>query len=286
MRRTTVLAFAFLLVMQGAGGCSELETLSNSKDHIAQFRIVDQAEFTESNVLALARQFVSDNHDRLFASLWIGTDRDRLRYYISGKGVIHSSTERWLSRLTDSVREGWDPVDNIAEVDVIAGDAVLRARINSSLKRVVLTQRDPLVIVIQERKYEILYFVVRPVNSIHRREREAKFRVSLFVRVHGTLCQGQFHEFARRIARLSPQGDFYIGVREDNWFDAEDFPMAYAFEGPITVPTVQEYEDGRHIGTWIRGGSREVEIGEGGPRWVDPPGCAATKTGLSKGRIP
>jgi hypothetical protein len=245
------------------GANVEMNIVTDS--YIKRAVVVTPRDFTNTGLERLAREFVQEAGRVPFGVLYIATDSHTWGYYTS-KGATDMTFEGWSSRMVRSLRDGWEPLANIAEVNIIEGEAVLRFRRSGAVGRIVLTGHDPLDLgksaSMQSEILEMQSAIRRElVNSEgpHFRCKDCLQSVELFVRMRPEINMAELERIGKRFAPLARQADLIIVARTDPWFvESVRFPMLYAFEVALPLPSFDQYRRGRWAMLEFSGGTHKL----------------------------
>jgi hypothetical protein len=128
-------------------------------------------------------------------------------YYLQQSAL--ESWASWLKAWRSAARVRW----RVAEMTAIGNDAVLRIRVVRSASRATLSGRDPLVLDIGGRRYDILHI-------------SGAARATVYVRGPKPLPCEEIH----RVLRRKLDGPVTVKVRTDPWFVRDPgFPAFYWF---------------------------------------------------------
>ena len=169
-------------------------------------------------------------------------------------------------------RTPWGPVPDVAQVNVVNGEAVLRVRREGKVWRRVLTERDPLIYEIEGQKFEILEIFGelggREVKLELPEESTATVRmcddcvtyIDVAVRTRGELDLARFRELVRRLAQVALPADLHVRLRRDAWFvPACRFPTLYVFDEEFPpLPNRAEWEAAGELGALVSRKLKEI----------------------------
>jgi hypothetical protein len=222
-------------------------------EYVQRAMIVEPARFSVGTARMIGQEFLRQHPQVTFGKLIIATSKEYLAYY-SGKGTSGSDFENWQHRMTLNKRDGWEPIQDIAEVQVIAGSAILRLQRGGAVSRVLLSGRDPLKI-IQDGSYEILDFA-----GVASPDAEGKGRcldhLSVFLEAKSKISESVLNQIAASFQKLVPATDLFLSVRNDAWFVSHsDFPPIYAFseDGNSPFPNKKQYMEGKEMMRYFPG---------------------------------
>lgn len=216
--------------------------------------VVMPTRFKLEYLLKISRSFVEASKDVPLALLYMAPRYDVVGSYVStGKD---SNFENWRYRAQLDLESRAEPVKDIAQLNIIDGEAVLRVRIAGRVSRYVLTARDPLRYKIDGQEFEILEFYGDLSGKEVKREyldggmlsvnwcENCVTRFDVAVRTTGELRMGPFRELVKRLARIDIPADLNVSLRRDTWFvPSLTFPLVYAFDETVPrLPTREEYE--------------------------------------------
>jgi hypothetical protein len=245
---------ASLAVLFSACATSEEITLRIvSPVYIVQRSIVPRHEFRPAVIRELAVRFVRMSAGVPFATLYIDTDVDQYGRY-SNKGLDSLTYENWVHRLTSALAGGELPIPNIAQVDVIDREAVLRTRLNNRVSREVLTRVDPRLVSVKGTRFEILHFTAAPnetavPGTLNINCSECISFLTVFARTNGSISRSGACDLASALKHLAPGLSISVSVRRDPYFvTSGDFPMLYAFDDEHAIPSKAEYQRGPEAG--------------------------------------
>lgn len=236
--------------------------------------VVMPTRFEPEYLLKIARSFAKASGNVPLAVLYMAPSYDVVRsYVVTGRG---SNFENWRYRVDLDLQSGWEPIRDIAQVNVVNGEAVLRVRREGRVSRHVLRERDPLRYTIDGQEFEILEIYGDLAGSEVKTEyldggmlpvSRCSNCVPYFdiaVRTSGELRISAFRELVRRLARIDVPADLYVSLRQDTWFvPSSTFPLLYAFDEPTPrLPSKEEYEAAKQLRALVDRQSQMIRFGE------------------------
>jgi hypothetical protein len=224
---------------------------------VQQAAVLTADEFSLETVRILGLEFLHKHPHLPFGKLLLAKSADYLGYY-PGKGATDLNFDNWEYRLRFSEEHGWKPIQDIAEVELISGNAVIRMRQGSEVVRVLLTEHDPLKSFVEDSQYEIIDFAGIPSREVRGKSSLSDFTV--FLRSRGSLDMVPIRRAGKAIRRLLPSdADLMLFARKDAWFIWEpQFPPVYAFgeRGETVIPTRRQFYDSPEVSLFLRGKTR------------------------------
>ena len=235
--------------------------------------VIMPSDFTKGNMVTVARAFAEKCRDLPIAILYLAPRADFVLHYVTNSPRGFGN---WRHSMGLSAEEGWPPVSEIAEVNVVNGEAVLRMRKNGKVSRTVLGGRDPLKREIDGQEFEILeiYGSLMGRDVKRRYEDDGMLSISecencvsyfdIAVRTAGPLEWGAFRKLARQLSRLKVPSDLRIHLRRDAWFAPRiQSARIYAFDQMTPpLPTRREYDDGGPLVAYVNRTRREIQYFE------------------------
>jgi hypothetical protein len=236
--------------------------------------VVMPKQFVPENLIRIARAFAEASANVPLAVLYMAPRYDVVTtYVVTGKS---SNFENWRYRIELDLKSGWEPVKDIAQVNVVSGEAVLRLRKDGRVSRYPLSGRDPLKYTIDGQTFEILEIYGDLMGLDVKTEyldggmlpiRTCVDCVPYFhvaVRTSGELRMPTFRELVKRLAQIDVPADLSISLRQDTWFvPSGTFPLLYAFDEPTPkLPSKEEYESAKELGALVNRKSRMIYFDE------------------------
>lgn len=216
--------------------------------------VVMPKQYTAEHLIEIGRAFTEACGEVPLCVLYMAPRNDVVgSYVLSGDS---GQFENWRHRLELSLKEGSEPISDIAQVNVVNGEAVLRMRKENKVSRFVLTERDPLIYTIDGQKFEVLEIYGDLQGRNVKREyldggmlsiSECEDCLTYFdisVRTRGELEMSRFRKLVQRLARIDVPADLHVNLRRDTWFVPSGvFAMLYAFDENVPpLPSRAEYE--------------------------------------------
>ena len=224
-------------------------------EYVQQAAVLTADEFSLETVRTLGLEFLRKHRGVPFGKLLLAKSADYLRYY---SGKTDQSFDNWEYQLRFSEEHGWQPIQDIAEVDLISGNAIIRMRQGPEVVRILLTDHDPLKSFLQESQYEIINFAGKQFREVRGKSCLSDFTV--FLRSRGSLNMAPIRRAGKVIRRLlPPDADIRLLARNDSWFISEpQFPAVYAFgdRGETVIPTRAQFHDSPEVSLFLRGKTR------------------------------
>lgn len=255
-----------------AAGCAahaaELAHAVESPVYVCHWMVVPRPEFTEDNLTALAREFAGQFRGVPFARLVMAPDTDGLFGHQSWSEGKYRS---WFQAVNRDLADGREPRANYAEADVVGGQATLRLRISHRVSRVVLTERDPLLLEEGGHRYEILHIEGRLLTEAFDDGRQkvwsctacpVDLRASL--QTQPPLDPRGFRKVAARLASPVRPIDLSLSLRTDTVFVGDTFfPLLYEFGEGARFPGEKEYQESPRLEARCNGHTGRIRLGGG-----------------------
>jgi hypothetical protein len=191
---------------------------------------VKEGDFTEQQLTRLARHALNGSSAPFMQVNLLG----------AGSGVplekpSHFSFQHWREIFDIAAGEKTQAAEAIS----MGRNRVLRVRqADGSIIRKVLSGRDPLVIELAGKEYDIVYFGFSGPNRFGLQE-----SVFVFVRARGPVDSAVGGELLNRVKRFFPAVGVRLEIRNDAWFVYQDrYPFFNPFNGDRDVPSQGEYE--------------------------------------------
>ena len=230
--------------------------------------IVMPSAYTIENLVAVGRAFTKACGETPLCVLYMAPRNDIVGYY-SGFGL---SFVNWRHRVELSLKDGWEPIRDIAEVNVVNGQAVLRVRKNGKVSRHVLTERDPLIYRIEGQEFEVLEIYGKLEGRDVKREygdggmlaistcEDCVTFLDVSVRTFGELSLPRFRLLVRELTRIDIPAELQVSLRRDAWFvPSAYFPMLYAFDEEFPpLPNRAEWEAAGELGALVSRKLKEI----------------------------
>ena len=214
--------------------------------------ILPQDQFTRERVFAEAKRFLSARGPEHFSRLVIGTNASYLAYYL-GKGITESSFQNWEYRLGRAYEEGWNPLQDIAEITAIGGSALLRIRLGSKIEELTLIAGPE----IQWALAANVTFLMVSAN-FHQQLGEGTCSewITVFLKTRYPLVKARLQMLGRQLQTLSPGQTLFVVARNDSWFiEYPSFPPVYAFDVGNTRPSETQFKLGAEVRVLLQGNS-------------------------------
>ena len=177
---------------------------------------------------------------RSLGSWYVGTSGNEARGY-SGKPIVTPTLPWWRYNLGFWFQTDPWPYKRFAEINLIDGIVVLRQTLDGVRNRIILGERDPLLIPLPGNKCEIVEFTAMPLQySISRDGGAEKQETSCSTCVDNlTVCvmcrtmpsASGMDIVGNNLLRLAPAGvKLMVYFRTDElFFDVPEFPMIHVF---------------------------------------------------------
>jgi hypothetical protein len=208
--------------------------------------VVLPLQFDDEALMTLAERFLARFKGVPFATMYVGTEWQYTMSY-PFKGPDHTSLEGWFNLVRRRFQEGLAPPTPLAEVNILSQQAILRIRASGKVRRLWLTGDDPLIFRVGSTEYEILEYFARPyVPPAKRPIYEVKCAdcvssIVVFVRCRSGVNPSHEAAIQRIFQAKTRQADVFVVVGPDHYFVREsDFPLLYAFEEEVRIPTPGE----------------------------------------------
>lgn len=205
--------------------------------------VIPKHQFTLERLLELASQVV-ENHDPkiTWASWHFGTDPEMLRLY-STRPILDMGRESWRNYLLSVKDSPAYDITNIATVEWIHGNAILKMRINNKIFRKVLKGRDIQQLTLADDICEILSF--GPLDRCGQEDADPSLTgcpcnawgLDVCVRCNKKITNKKVVMIGKEIRRLLPSCvNVLLYLRSDYWFyEANHFPLLYPFFEGVKV---------------------------------------------------
>lgn len=238
--------------------------------------VVTPKQYTAENLIDIGRAFARESRDAPVSVLYMAPRHDSLSYVLAGHG---GQFDNWQHNARLFLREGPQVIYDIAEVNVIEGEAVLRLRKDGKVSRYVLTGKDPLLFEIDGQDFEVLEFYGDLTGTNVKREygdggmlsistcEDCLSSFDVSVRTRGELRMETFRKLVDQLAAVPIPADLDISLRRDTWFvPTKTFPILYAFDDePPDIPTREEYDAAGELSAWVIRSKKTVRLSE----WID-----------------
>ena len=213
------LRFICWLLMFGAISAGEVLEERIGPDSIERFVFVQKSDFRKSELVRVAREFLSQHSEPELAKLYVATTREA-----AGQPLIMGGHRDYISFMLQYYEPGW-AAWGMAEAIRIGTNAVLRIRYpDGRLDRVALQGTDPL----RRDGYEVLYVRFPPTlkEEVPGPPVPAVFFVTTEQQLSKELCEN-IAEDLQGSAGLA-RGD--VRIRNDHWFvTSPEMPVRYEF---------------------------------------------------------
>jgi hypothetical protein len=204
---------------------------------------------------------------------------------MSYPGQVPYHIEAWYKTARRGVDEGWALPRHLAEVNILGQEAVVRIRSNGKVRRVPLTGRDPLMFNVGSSQCEILEYlgsskIPRAYPQYEERCTDCVGSIDIYVRCRPALDLSSEEAMMKVFESRAPEADLFIVVRPDHYFPGHAaFPLLYAFEEEVRVPTPAELQGRKGFSVLIRRKESKKRQGAGASVGEYRPAQPELKTG-------
>jgi hypothetical protein len=228
--KVTFVLVASLAIVSGA---DERVSSITANGFVSEAWIVPAEAFTTERLQERARAFLRSHATASFGQLELSVGPG-VRFY-GGKGTDHVSVENYFYRLHFAYPDGVQAYGDIACLIKIGRSAILRIRKDGRVSAFNVSDAAfPLPG--SAEGYEILHLA--PLFF-----RRSVVGVEVFIRSRGGMTREGVRKLAKELRVLRPQLRIWVFARTDAWFVTHPgFPFLYAFDDPVMVPTLEEYQ--------------------------------------------
>lgn len=202
---------------------------------------LNKSEFDRSRIIKEASAIVKSRlNERLWGSWYWGIKGKQAAAYPS-KPTNHSDHEWWMQYLSDGVKSGELPIRELAELNVVGKNAVLRMVLNGRQEVLVLSGKNPLILSSLGGRCEIVEYTIpnRCFGSHVEPSRETSLENDGCVSYSVTICLKCTNlakttliadATKKLLSSLPPNISVTLAIREDEYFyDVPLFPVLAAF---------------------------------------------------------
>jgi len=223
--------------------------------------IIIPSDYRAEELIRVGRAFTKACGETPLCVLYMAPGNNYLASY--SPRSVHF--DNWRYNVELFLRDGWQPIPDIAEVNVVDGEAVLRMRKDGKVSRYVLTGKDPLIYRIEGQEFEVLEIYGRLSGREVKREYEEGGTVvistceecvtylDVSVRTKGQLDLARFRKLVQQLARIQVPADLQVSLRRDPWFvPTSMFPMLYAFDERLpALPSRREWAEAGELAALV-----------------------------------